>query len=55
MVWKTATELAAKLLAQHALRPSPGHMLSNRVLPDEHFEFRVEILEAPLDQASVLV
>ena len=31
MVWETATELAAKLLAQHALQPSPGYMLSNRV------------------------
>jgi hypothetical protein len=40
MVWETATELAAKLLAQHALRPSPGYMLSDRVLPEEHFEFQ---------------
>jgi hypothetical protein len=39
-VWETATELAARLLAQHAIRPSPGYMLSNRVLPDEHFEFQ---------------
>jgi hypothetical protein len=29
-----------KLLAQHALRPSPGYMLSDRVLPEEHFEFQ---------------
>ena len=39
-VWETATELAARLLAQHALQPSPGYMLSNRILPDEHFEFQ---------------
>jgi hypothetical protein len=39
MVWETATELAAKLLAQHAVQPSSGYMLSNRILPDEHFEF----------------
>jgi hypothetical protein len=39
-VWETATELAARLLAQHAFNPSPGYMLSNRVLPDEHFEFQ---------------
>ena len=38
-VWETATELAARLLAQHTLQPSPGHMLSNRILPEEHFEF----------------
>jgi hypothetical protein len=39
-VWETATELAARLLAQHVLQPSPGYMLSNRTLPDEHFEFQ---------------
>jgi hypothetical protein len=39
-VWETATELAARLLAQHALQPSPGYMLSGRVLPEEHFEFQ---------------
>jgi hypothetical protein len=38
-VWESATELAARLLAQHILQPSPGHMLSNRILPEEHFEF----------------
>ena len=37
--WETATELAARLLAQHAVQPSPGYMLSNRILPEEHFEF----------------
>jgi hypothetical protein len=40
MVWETATELAARLLAQHTLRPSPGHMLNDRILPEEHFEFQ---------------
>jgi hypothetical protein len=40
MVWETATELAARLLAQHTIQPSPGHMLSNRILPEEHFEFQ---------------
>ena len=39
-MWETATELAARLLAQHAVQPSPGYMLSNRILPDEHFEFQ---------------
>lgn len=39
-VWETATELAARLLAQHAVQPSPGFMLSDRVLPEEHFEFQ---------------
>jgi hypothetical protein len=40
MVWETATELMARLLAQHAMQPSPGFMLSNRIFPDEHFEFQ---------------
>lgn len=40
MVWETATELMARLLAQHVVQPSPGFMLSNRVLPDQHFEFQ---------------
>jgi len=39
-VWETATELAARLLAQHAVQPSPGFMLSDRILPEEHFEFQ---------------
>jgi hypothetical protein len=39
-VWETATELGSRLLAQHAVRPSPGFMLSNRVLPEQHFEFQ---------------
>jgi hypothetical protein len=39
-VWETATDLAARLLAQHVMQPSPGYMLTNRILPDEHFEFQ---------------
>jgi hypothetical protein len=39
-VWESATELAERLLAQHAIQPSPGYMVSDRVLPDEHFEFQ---------------
>jgi hypothetical protein len=39
-VWATATELAARLLAQHAVQPSAGFMLNKRVLPEEHFEFQ---------------
>jgi hypothetical protein len=39
-VWETATELTARLLAQHSIQPSPGYMLTDRVLPDEHFEFQ---------------
>ena len=40
MVWETATELMARLLAQDLVQPSPGFMLSNRILSDEHFEFQ---------------
>jgi hypothetical protein len=40
MVWETATELAARLLAQHRLQPSPGHFLTDRILSAEHFEFQ---------------
>jgi hypothetical protein len=39
-VWETATELAARLLAQHVIQPSRGFSTSNRVLPEEHFEFQ---------------
>jgi hypothetical protein len=39
-VWQDADDLAEQMLAQHLLRPSPGFMLSARVLPEEHFEFR---------------
>jgi hypothetical protein len=38
--WEPATELADRLLAQHVIQPSPGFMLSERILPEEHFEFR---------------
>ncbi len=38
--WQDATALAEQLLAEHMLRPSPGYMLSDRVLASEHFEFR---------------
>ena len=38
--WETATDLAARLLAQHVMQPSPGYMLTDRILPDEHFEFQ---------------
>jgi hypothetical protein len=46
-VWETATELMARLLAQHAVQPSPGFMLSNRILPDQHFEFQGGSPRAP--------
>jgi hypothetical protein len=39
-VWQDANDLADQMLTQHLLRPSPGFMLSSRVLPEEHFEFR---------------
>jgi hypothetical protein len=39
-VWETATDLASRLLAQHFIQPSPGYMLSDRILSDEHFEFQ---------------
>lgn len=39
-VWETATELASRLLAQHTLQPSPGYMLTDRILPDDHFDFQ---------------
>jgi hypothetical protein len=41
-VWETATELMARLLAQHLIQPSPGFMISSRILPQEHFEFQGE-------------
>ena len=40
MVWETATEVMARLLAQHLIQPSPGYMLTDRLLPQEHFEFQ---------------
>ena len=39
-VWENADDLAARLLSQHAVQPSPGYMLSDRILSEEHFEFR---------------
>jgi hypothetical protein len=39
-VWEDAAMLADQLLAEHSLKPSPGFMLSGRMLPEEHFEFR---------------
>ena len=38
MVWETASELAARLLAQPATQRSPGS--GNRILSEEHFEFQ---------------
>jgi hypothetical protein len=32
--------LAEQMLTEHLLQPSPGYMLSERVLAGEHFEFR---------------
>ena len=46
-VWETATELMARLSAQHLIQPSPGFTISSRFLPQEHFEFEVERLEGP--------
>lgn len=39
-VWVDANELAEQMLTQHLLRPSPGFMLSSRLLPEDHFDFR---------------
>jgi hypothetical protein len=38
--WQDATVLAEHVLSEHLLRPRPGHMLSDRALAKEHFEFR---------------
>ena len=38
--WQDAAVLADQVLSEHVLRPSPGYMLSDRVLAKEHFEFR---------------
>ena len=38
--WEDAAALAEQMLTEHLLRPSPGYMLSERVLAKEHFEFR---------------
>lgn len=39
-VWVDANELAEQMLTQHLLRSSPGFMLSSRLLPEDHFDFR---------------
>jgi hypothetical protein len=39
-IWQDAAILAEQVLSEHLLRPSPGYMLSDRVLAKEHFEFR---------------
>ena len=39
-LWQDAATLAEQMLTEHLLRPSPGYMLSDRVLTREHFEFR---------------
>ena len=39
-VWQDAAALAEQMLTEHLVRPSPGYMLSDRVLVKEHFEFR---------------
>ena len=39
-VWQDAAAFAEQMLTEHVLRPSPGYMLSERVLAKEHFEFR---------------
>lgn len=39
-VWQDAAALAGQMLTEHLLRPSPGYMLSDRVLDKRHFEFR---------------
>ncbi len=39
-IWQDASALAEQMLSEHLLRPSPGYMLSERVLANEHFEFR---------------
>jgi hypothetical protein len=39
-LWEDAADLAEQMLTQHLLRPGPGFMLSGRVLPVEHLEFR---------------
>ena len=38
--WHDASALAEQMLNEHLLRPSPGYMLSERVLATNHFEFR---------------
>jgi hypothetical protein len=39
-IWVDADDLAEQMLTEHLLRPSPGFMLSSRIIPEEHFDFR---------------
>ena len=39
-VWVDARDLAEQMLTDDLLRPSPGFMLSSRMLPEDHFDFR---------------
>jgi hypothetical protein len=39
-VWESAGVLADRVLAARLLRPNNGFVLSDRALPEEHFEFR---------------
>lgn len=39
-VWESAGVLADRVLSARLLRPSNGFILSDRVLAEEHFEFR---------------
>ena len=38
--WESAAVLADKVMALRLLRPNLGFLLSDRALPDAHFEFR---------------
>jgi hypothetical protein len=38
--WVDADDLAEQMPTQHLLRPTPGFMLSSRMLPEDHFDFR---------------
>jgi hypothetical protein len=39
-VWESAGVLADRVLSARLLRPNNGFILSDRVLAEEHFEFR---------------
>jgi hypothetical protein len=39
-VWESAGVLADRVLSARLLRPSEGFVLSDRVLVEEHFDFR---------------
>ena len=38
--WRDVVGLAEQMLTEHLLRSSPAYGLSERVLAEEHFEFR---------------